>query len=301
MSLQDIFAPYDEHEEAANANNYVLREESKKGSRIDTLTGELILTKEGGVEDVINLHDLRQKLAHLKENAHVKIRSLSGRLKEDLESLTQYVAWIYNSESYPVLYAEIQNYFHETDKYQPGTIGAYCGGCLVKRKDGLYSRGCSVICAGSIPPPYGDPDWDFCQDLVIWAVYNGDGYEFITLNEIEGSEDDKAVVFIEQDSYDSFYGFSEAEKKTLEEHNLKQVRLVYYNPHGEPMYKEISHGFIAIDKVKTRGVTPPPAPTPTPVPANGNYGWAWWMVIIIALVLLALFFFLCRCSSNARS
>ncbi len=266
----------------------------KSGPRQDTLTGQIILTKEGGAEDVINIDDLRRKLAHLKENSHVQIRKLSGKLREDFDSLAQYVAWIYNTESYPLLYSEIQSYFCESDTYQPGTVGAYCGGCLVKRKDSLLTRGCTVICAGSIPPPYDDPDWDFCSDLVIWAVYNGESHDFTTLNEIEDERDDKAIIFIEQDSMESFPGFSDAEKKILKDHGLNQVRLVHYNPESDPMYKEVSGGFVSIDQIKSRQ-----ASLPTPAPIVTGQGWNWWMIIIIALILIALFFFLCRCSRGA--
>ena len=263
----------------------------KSGPRQDTLTGQIILTKEGGAEDVINIEDLRRKLARLKENANVSIRKLSGSLKDDFDSLAQYVAWIYNTDSYPLLYAEIQGYFNEDNTYQPGTIGAYCGGCLVKRKDGLLTRGCTVICAGSIPPPYDDPDWDFCSDLVIWAVYNGENHDFTTLNEIEDERDDKAIIFIEQDSLESFPGFSDAEKKTLKDNGLSQVRLVNYNPESDPMYKEVSGGFVSIDQIRTRQTS-----SPIPAPIVSSQGWNWWMIIIVALIIIALFFLLCRCS-----
>ena len=269
----------------------------KSGTRRDALTGQVILTKEGDAEDIINFEDIRKKLANLKENADVKIRKLSGQLKEDFDSLAQYVAWIYNTDSYPLLYQEIQNYFCESDTYQPGTIGAYCGGCLVKKKDGLLTRGCSVICAGSIPPPYNDPDWDFCADLVIWASYNGENYEFTTLNEIEDEKDDKAIIFIEQDSIEAFPGFNEAEKRTLKEHGIHQVRLIYYNPEKDPMYKEVSGGYINIDQTRTR-VVPPLVPV-APVVITTN-GWNWWMVILVAVILIALFFFLCRCSGGVN-
>ena len=277
----------------SNEYSYALRRSSKtlsdhSGTQTDALTGEIILTKEGGAEDVINIDDLRRKLSHLKENAHVKIRKLSGELKDDFDSLAQYVAWIYNTDSYPLLYAEIQDYFHEDNVYQPGTVGAYCGGCLVKRKDGLLSRGCAVICAGSIPPPYDDPDWDFCSDLVIWATYNGESYEFTTLNEIDDEQDNKAIIFIEQDSLESFPGLSEAEKNTLRDHGLDQVRLVYYNPEREPMYTEVSEGFVSLDQIRSRATNPNLAPIIV------NNSWNWWMIVIIAFILIALFLLLCR-------
>lgn len=263
----------------------------KSGVRRDTLTGEIILPKGDGCEDVISIEDLRNKLANLKANANVKIRKLSGQLKEDFDSLAQYVAWIYNTESYPLLYAEIQNYFSPDDTYYPGTIGAYCGGCLVKRKDGLLTRGCTVICAGSIPPPYEDPDWDFCSDLVIWAVYNGEAFEFTTLNEVDNEKDDKAIIFIEYNSLDSFPGFSEEEKKTLREHGINQVRLVYYNPEGNPMYKEVSGGFVSLDSIKTR--------QPKPIPPIVTQSWGWWSVFFAAFFLILLFVILCRYSRRA--
>lgn len=261
--------------------------------RMDTLTGQNILTKEGGAEDVFNIEDLRRRLANLKQNSHVKIRKLTGSLKDDFDSLAQYVAWIYNTDSYSVLYAEIQNYFHESETYQPGTIGAYCGGCLVKKKDGLAARGCTVICAGSIPPPHNQPDWEFCSELVIWAVYNDGSYSFTTLNEIEDEQDDKAIIFIENETLETFPGFSLAEKKTLKEHGLNQVRLIYYNPQCNPMYKEVSGGFINLDQILTRNIV---IPLPDPIVIDTT--WSWWMIVIVAIILIAIFYYFCRCSGR---
>lgn len=253
----------------------------------DTLTGQVIMTKEG--EDTINLEDLRAKLAHLRDYSNVPIRKLSGKLKADFESLAQYVAWMYNTDSYPSLYAEIKNYFTDTDIYQPGTVGAYCGGCLVKRKDGLTARGCTVICAGSIPPPFEDPEWDFCSDLVIWAVYNGDSYDFTTLNEIEDEEDDKAIVFVDQSR---FSGFSTNEIKTLRDHGVNHVRIMYYNPQQDPVYQDMSGGYISLNEITIRDRQDNNPDTATTATVNG---FNWWSLLIVLLILGIIFFLICRC------
>jgi len=293
LSRED-FVPYTDPDHKGfvprRVNKY---KSSKRKSKVrrDTLTDQIILTKEGGGENVINVEDLRRKLANLKANANVKIRKLTGQVKEDFESLARYVSWIYDTDSYSLLYEEIQKYFSETDIYQPGTVGAYCGGCLVKKKDCLPARGCSVICAGSIPPPYEDPEWDFCSDLVIWTDYDGESYEFTTLNEVEGEKDSKAIVFIEHDSIESFPGFSEAEKKTLKDHGLEQIRLVHYNPQGDPMYKGVSGGFVDLDQIKTRSVAQSQA-----VSSNTSSGWNGWLSIAVVIILIAFFFILFRFS-----
>lgn len=254
-------------------------------SRQDPLTNQIIFTKGDTSTDSINLDELRKKISHLKANADVKIRKLNGKLKEDFDFLAQSVAWVYNTDSYKQLYNEIKKYFNDKQSYQPGTVGAYCGGCLNKRKDGLPTRGCSVICAGSIPPPLDDPEWEFCEDLVIWSTYEGGNYEFTSLNEVDDAKDNRVIIFIDQNSLDSFPGFSSAEKKTLADYGIKQVRIMHYNPKLDckAMYTDISKGFIALDKIKSRqATTQPPAST-----SNQN---AWlWLVVFILFILILLF------------
>lgn len=299
LSSRDSFKAYTGQEERGNFTYQRVKkakkvEEAKEVStNKDPLTGQIIITKEGGSEDVINIEDLRRKLTNLKAHSKTPIRKISGQVKEDFDSLVQYVTWIYNTDSYPLLYAEIKDFFNENEKYEPGTIGAYCGGCLVKRKDGLLTRGCSVVCAGSIPPPYGEEDWDFCPNLVIWATFNGENYDFTTLNEVDHEQTDKVIIYIDHDSMDVFPGFNELEKKTLKDNGVTQVRLVYYNPNGNPVHKEVSNGFISLDQVKTRqqnqGAT---------TNVVEYQGWNCWVIIIIALILIAFLFILCRCSKG---
>lgn len=265
-------------------------------SHYDPITGKIIFTKDGGYDDVVDINDLRRKLQHLRDNSQVKIRSLSGPLKDDFDSLAQYVAWTYDSDTYHLLHAEIQSYFHPSERYLPGTIGAYCGGCLVKEKGSLLMRGCTVICAGSIPLPLSDPNWEFCDNLVIWASYTGNHFDFTTLNETEDAENSFAIIFIDYDSIDTFPSFSKTEIKTLSDHGIKNIRLVYYNSNanydiGEVMYVDVSGGFIPLQQLRPRVdnnvVVPPPIQT--------THGWGWWLlIIIIAFLLLLFFFYLCK-------
>lgn len=300
LSSRDSFKAYTGQEEKDNFSYRRIKKEKKieekeketsSPTNKDPLTGQIIITKEGEIEDVINIEDLRRKLTNLKAHSRTPIRKITGTVKEDFESLTQYVTWIYGTESYHLLYSEIKDFFKEDEKYEPGTIGAYCGGCLVKRKDGLLTRGCTVVCAGSAPPPFGDDNWDFCPNLVIWATYNGENYDFTTLNEVK--ETSQVIIYIDHDSLDTFPGFSEIEKKTLKDNGITQVRLIYYNPNGNPVHKEVSDGFIPLDQVKTR---PNQAATTNVVEYQSCN---WWWIIIIALIIIALFFILCRCSRGA--
>lgn len=277
---------------AKKKTEFSSKESSGSHSYQDTLTGEVIYTKNGN-NDTINIEDLRSKLQHLKDNSSLAIRKLNGKLKDDFDALARYVAWTYDSESYPVLYGEIQRYFHPDDVYQPGTVGAYCGGCLVKRKGGLLSRGCNVICAGSIPPPQDDPGWAFCYDLVIWAVYDGSNFSFTTLNEVEDNHG-QAIIYVNYPTLDEFPGFSEAEKRTLSSNGIQRIRLVYYNPNGDPINKDLTDGFVELTEIKTRS----PTPTPTPAPVNNDQGYGWIVIVLIIIVIAAILYFLCRPTSG---
>lgn len=229
------------------------------------------------------LAEIRARLLRLSSNAHVRIRDLKGELKEDFDSLARQVNALYNTENYPQFYNEVMNYFTE-ENYRPGTVGAYCGGCILKEKGNLMSRGCTVICAGSVPPPYNEKDWDFCDELVIWAVYNGKEFEFTTLNEVE--DNSRAIIFIDYPTMEEFPGFSEEEKETLAENGIKEVKFMYYNPGGCPKYIEVSHGYIPLSEVKTRGKNPPPPP-----PSSSNFGWWIFLLFVVFVLVLFLIYF----------
>lgn len=235
----------------------------------------------------VDIEDLNKKLKHLKENADHKIRNLSGSLKSDFESLAQYVSWMYNTEGYDAFYKEIVKHFGDRHDYQPGTIGAYCGGCLDVKSKGI-SRGCNVVCAGSIPPPYEDPNFEFCEYLVIWAVHNGKSFDFTTLNEVEVKSARYAIVFVENKTIEDFPGFTDAEKKILEQNGIEEVRLIYYNSdcNTEDKYVNLTQKFAVLNELKARHANAVAASS-----SSGSMNWFWLLIIAIIILMVILFIF----------
>ena len=234
----------------------------------------------------VDMDDLNKKLKHLKENADIKIRNLSGSLKSDFESLAQYVSWMYNTEGYDAFYKEIVKHFGDRHDYQPGSVGAYCGGCLNVKSKGI-SRGCNVVCAGSIPPPYEDSNFEFCEYLVIWAVHNGSSFDFTTLNEVEGKGGRHAIVFVENKTIEEFPGFSDDEKKILEENGVEEVRLVYYNcnSNSDDKYINLTQNFVVLNELKIRHANAVAASS------SGSMNWFWFLLIGIIVLMVILFIF----------
>lgn len=232
----------------------------------------------------VNVNEIRAKLKSLKRHEATPIKKLSGHVKEDFDALVSYVAWMHNSDSYDYLCDEVKHYFTPTQQYKPGTVGAYCGGCLVNDKGNFKNKGCTVLCAGSIPPPYTDPDWEFCHELVIWASYTGNSYNFNTLNEVENNNN-RALIFVEHASANNFRGFSLEEKEELRNHSIDYVKVVHYHPgNKKSMYIDITPDYTELDEIQTRdnSIT------------EGGDGWSWWIFIGLVLILLIILSCACR-------
>jgi len=135
--------------------------------------------KGGSLAIKAQIKDLERLIVRMKENATQGVTELSGTLKDDYNKLRNLVALLYNTEAYQLLWDLIVKHFTSL-KVTPGTLGAYCGGCLtVSEGTGEVGEGCnacSATCAGSIPPKL--PEWSICDNSVIIGVPNGPNHSF---------------------------------------------------------------------------------------------------------------------------
>lgn len=238
-----------------------------------------------------NIDEVRKVLTRLVPLKDREPRSLTGKDADDFRKIVEYVRVLYgDNESYRVLYNEVQNIFGDLKSAQPGTVGGYFIGCRLSSKfDGKL--GCSPTCAGAMKPPSSGDNSIFCDRTVIVATYNGSGYNFTVLEESPNKEE--LILFINASG--SFPGFSDKERKTLENYGAKRIRAVRRNNDGT--YEELTQGFVSLQETPARiNVTD----TNTPNTTNKNNLWTSVLVIIILLLIVG-FIAWCLTSKNKNS
>jgi hypothetical protein len=241
-------------------------------------SGNIVVSKgekgpgSGDAETInINLDDIRNRLQRLRLVANDPIKNLSGSNQDDFRALVRYTQLLYDTPAYKILHDQVKQYFcasgnEDLNTIQPGTVGAYFAGCLVKTSF-TEMPGCSVICAGSMPlppqstedvgiSPFGSegqsPDilGNFCQYSVIWGIYDGNNYQFTTLHEAPNKDD--VIVFVDTSGAgNTFPGFTDDEKTLLSKFGAKRANLIRYSKDSQN-YTEILGGFVPLDKVPSR-------------------------------------------------
>jgi hypothetical protein len=227
---------------------------------------------------IIRLNDICERLDRLRLKSSLPLRSLTGQDAEDYRTLVRYVSDLYDTDVYSLFYDEVRKRFKDLPTPEPGTIGAYFGGCLAPSNHGLkcMEPACSVICAGSLQPlrdfspeehlfPILSGSEDktnsilppnlFCQYTLVWAIYDNTlldgGYQFTRIHECTNS--DHIIVFLDVKTLPgkSFTGFTDSEKEQLKRLGAKKVNLISYSSDFQ-VYKELLGGFVSLEEVPSR-------------------------------------------------
>ena len=114
-----------------------------------------IVTKGGKKVFKVDIGHFDKLCQKFRNKAEVRIKSLTGRDKEDFKLMVSYVGLLYGTNYYEHLYSKVEKYFKDLKEVKPGTVGGYFGGCLVPNAFG-DQPGCSAVCAGSVPRPKDD-------------------------------------------------------------------------------------------------------------------------------------------------
>jgi hypothetical protein len=214
---------------------------------------EVIATKGINGNDVftIELETITQRLLRLRENSGRSIRTLTGQLKDDFQALAYYVQLLYDSSEYEVLFAKIRSIFGDLPNLQPGTVGAYFGGCL-NRNPQMGS--CALTCVDAVPPPADN--FRFCDTLVVWAVWNGRSFGITPINagSITTENRSRAYIFVEVNNIAQFPGFNAQELAELQRLGITQVQFIHYTSDGR-QYTRLTPSFVPLDSVLRRDGT----------------------------------------------
>jgi len=208
------------------------------------INGNIIVVTKGDIVKNIDLSELQALLNRLKNNRALHVQKLNGKNKEDYETLLSHVNMLYNTDEYKVLYDEVSKVFSDIPERQlrPGTVGAYCAGCILKNPE----KGCSILCNGSLPRPKNTEGLKYCDYPAFWASFDKGKYEFKGLNKHNKNE---AIIYLESPMP---YALSHAEKANLANLGITKVKLVH-SPIGEE-YKELSTEFLDLNSIETRSV-----------------------------------------------
>jgi hypothetical protein len=184
-----------------------------------------------------------------KEKKDVKIKKLFGEDKENFDLMVNYVHLLYGTSHYSHLFEKVRKHFKGVTSVKPGTVGGYFAGCLVNKKLGDMTPGCSLGCAGSMPLPKDEEGWSFCDKAVIMAERGINGYVFSVVKPAESDEDyDPAYVFVESNT--EFEGFSKSEKANLKAIGCKNVKLIGYS--DDMSYSELYKDSRSVEDIKNR-------------------------------------------------
>lgn len=241
-------------------------------------SSRVVKTEEPTVDQ--ELHDRLLRLRAVAEHPTV---TLSDELSADLEVVKLYARQNYGTPAYAAVYRRITELFAPEAltprdgeerppviNYNPQTVGAFFVGCVVSVGDSPeLNEGCTLQCAGSLPPPprfLGDgPEikhWGFCSHNVLWAINknsppfakaltqhgsrfvgrslmtNGpDNFTFIPVSTVLTSR--RAVIFVSYPSYDAFPGFTRREK----------AQLIYRNGIDEVMLLAFKEGDTRVERL----------------------------------------------------
>jgi hypothetical protein len=229
--------------------------------------------------------EIESTLKDLKEHQDQQISTLSGRTLNQYKYIVKLVKTYENTKYYPSIYKKFTDIFSDVNNVKPGTIGAYIVGCL------LSNNICSPICAGSAPLPDSKP----CDSNVIWGYYDGNRYNFVTINISNTSDNNgKVLVFINSTSPNGFPGFSDDEKSELIRMGYVHIKIIGYSQDGSELVVIIPE-WTSIDKVKSRVTINPVDPVVRSKSikvkgndTNGNNTIYIVLVIIVVFIILTM-------------
>lgn len=243
---------------------------------------------------VIDMSQVRHMIQRMHDIQSTKIVDLKGQDDKYFKDLVMYVDVLYDTETFKTLHQEIENKFKNIDKLAPGTVGAYFGGCLLK-KNHKHDLGCGAVCAGSVPLPKDNPMWKVCKNSVILATWDqaAQKYSLAFLHVAESKDD--VIVYV--DAENGFRGFTQQDVQKFLAHDIQKVTVVAYDSKSGN-YHPLLGGQVPIRSQKllraveggtAQSVNPQAVAAAQDIRAAVNKDYIVWGLIII-LVILAIWF-----------
>jgi hypothetical protein len=237
--------------------------------------------------DEIKWENIGNDLKLMKESSAVAIADLQNENKLRFDRIVSAVRTLYDTpDDYQQFHKLVVNEFGKMQQITPGTVGAYFGGCLASSS--MSPRGCSAICAGSVPLNTETDDLNsHCEYPVFLASFKNDGFVFTQMNQSRDME--RAIIYIDTMTLAKFQGLTSREKEALKSRGIEQVQLMHYMD-GENI--NVS-GWISLDVLKDRlEHIPTINHTPTNEYSSSSNMSVWIGIIVVILLIAALIAYL---------
>jgi hypothetical protein len=224
------------------------------------------------------LADIQASVARLRHNSDKLINNLSSDLQDDFNSIITYINLLYGKEEYNQLYQIIKSFFGSLNKPKPGTIGAHFWGCFVAAENS--SSPCSIICAGSVPPP-PETGFPFCKYTVYTAFKQHNRYMF--KKQYDAGTSDVILHMPESGQ------LSNEDIETLRSYGVNQIHPIFTDLQSSDNLDSIK--FISLDQVNASLPLIELKPTIKSQLEQDN-DWSWILLIaFLALIILLVVLF----------
>jgi hypothetical protein len=198
--------------------------------------------------DTQEMQQVLEKLYLVKDE---QIRKLASEHQNRMDYVIAHVKVLYAAnDDYPVFYNQVQSVFGHLKQVQVGTVSAYFVGCMLSNAG--TNKGCSVLCAGALPPPKQNDGTDAisCGYSVLLAISLNNAYTFTYLSGHKTKEE--VIIYILNNTNDKefkFNGFSKQEVTILSSWNIKRVKLVQTNNLGTDTIQITNDAFVDLKSI----------------------------------------------------
>lgn len=200
-----------------------------------------VIIKGDNINWAVNMKVIEQHLDHFRNHHHLKINELSGEDKEKFNTIVSSVQLLFNTPFYNKFYEKVKSRFENLEHVNPGTVGGYMSGCLIKSKF-PGNPNCSPLCINGIPNPHNLETHGPCSERIVMAEYVTDhhgksGYLFTTLRSESAHEKSTTIIYTNCKGIQDFKGFTANEKDILRNMKVSGVQLYFMesNTHSKVM------------------------------------------------------------------
>lgn len=237
-----------------------------------------VVSKGKKVNVEVTLDQIQRCVRAIAANHHLEIHSgqMSPSIREKYTRLKYISSILSHSKHSGVIEQAVREAFAEVprDQIKPGTLGAWCVGCLI---DGDPR---SALCCNAMKIGEGIDPWTECRGNVVLAEENGGGYRFKI---IKRSSRYPTIAFIEI-PHDNFVGFTQSELNWLRSNGFTEG---YVNGRRDGVFVELQK-FSTLDSLQRRpgSLTGSKSTTRSDSP--------WLVILLLVLIILIIGVFIIR-------
>ena len=101
---------------------------------VPVIDNDDIVIKGENINFKVDMKLLEKHLDYFRDQHHLKINELTGEDRERFNNIVSNVQLMFNTPFYKKFHQKIESRFGNLEHVNPGTIGGYMNGCLVKSK-----------------------------------------------------------------------------------------------------------------------------------------------------------------------